>query len=334
MELFHNRAGGYTPKQLAETTGVSVRSVQRDLNVLQSEMYQPLMHEDGRYFLLKEERLPPLKLTLQQARALLVATRLFVRHSDDGDPDAASAIEQLARIMPEPVRDVVTSAAKSIERRPLNPQFSRVIATVTDAWARRRLLRLSYRSGGKYRLKEVIVEPYFIEPSGIGFATYLIGYSQTHGSVRTFKIERIVSADMLPRAFELPADFNIDTLLSSAWGIIWGEGIEVKLRFKPDVAWRVRESRWHPSQQIEELPGGGCLLTMSVASTMELGRWVRGWGDTVEVLAPQDLRQELREEAVRLARQYAEVPHAPRRSRTTAADARGSRGEGQPGSVA
>lgn len=334
MELFRNRAGGYTPKELAATTGVSVRSVQRDLNVIQSEMYQPLMHEDGRYFLLREDRLPPLKLTLQQARALLVATRLFLRHSEDGDPDAASAIEQLARIMPVPVRDVVASAAKSIERRPLNPQFSRVIATVTDAWARRRVLRLSYRSAGKYRLKEVVVEPYFIEPSAIGFATYLIGYSQTHGGVRTFKVERIVSAEMLPRAFDLPADFNIDTLLSSAWGIIWGEGIEVKLRFKPEVAWRVRESRWHPSQQIEELPGGGCLLTVSVASTMELGRWVRGWGDTVEVLAPAELRQELRAEAVRLARQYAEAPRAPRRPRRAAVDARRPRDGEQPGSVA
>lgn len=152
--------------------------------------------------------------------------------------------------------------------------------------------------------------------------------------MRTFKVERIVSAEMLPRAFDLPADFNIDTLLSSAWGIIWGEGIEVKLRFKPEVAWRVRESRWHPSQQIEELPGGGCLLTVSVASTMELGRWVRGWGDTVEVLSPAELRQELRAEAVRLARQYAETPRAPRRPRRAGVDARRPGDGEQPGSVA
>ncbi len=37
---------------------------------------------------------------------------------------------------------------------------------------------------------------------------------------------------------------------------------------------------------------------------MELGRWVRGWGDRVEVLEPASLREELRQEAVRLARQY------------------------------
>jgi predicted DNA-binding transcriptional regulator YafY len=91
-------------------------------------------------------------------------------------------------------------------------------------------------------------------------------------------------------------------------GIIWGEGIAVKLRFKPDVAWRVKESRWHPSQQLDELADGGCLLTVSVASMMELGRWVRGWGDRVEVIEPASLREELREEAIRLARQYSAPP--------------------------
>ena len=182
------------------------------------------------------------------------------------------------------------------------------LTTITEAWARRRVLRLTYRSAGKRRPKEVIVEPYFLEPSAAGFATYLIGYSRTHGQMRTFKIERVVSAHKEPESFTLAAELDVDTLLSSAWGVIWGEGTAVKLRFKPDVAWRVKESRWHPSQQIEELPGGGCLLTISVASIMELGRWVRGWGDRVEVLEPAELRAELRDEAVRLARQYSAQP--------------------------
>jgi proteasome accessory factor B len=161
----------------------------------------------------------------------------------------------------------------------------------------------------------VIVEPYFIEPSAAGFATYLIGYSRTHDSMRTFKVERVVSADMLPQAFDLPADLDVDALLSSAWGIIWGEGKTVRLRFTPDVAWRVRESRWHPTQSLEDLPDGAVLLTMTVASLMEVGRWVRSWGDRCEVIAPPELRAELREEALKLARQYARPAKVPPRRR-------------------
>ncbi|HEY8172819.1 MAG TPA: WYL domain-containing protein [Dehalococcoidia bacterium] len=329
QELFKGKRAGYTAEELARLTGMHVRSVQRDLLTLQTELNMPLMKHGARYALLEGERLRPLDLTLQQARALLIAIRLFLRYSDEGDPDASGALQAVARVMPAPIRDLVIAAAASMERKPVQPQFARNIATVTDAWARRRVLRLSYRSAGRARPKEVVVEPYFIEPSAAGFATYLIGYSRTHSSLRTFKVERIVSAEMLPLAFGLPADFNIDALLTSAWGIIWGEGIDVRLRFKAAVAWRVKESRWHPSQAVEDLPDGGCILTMSVASMLELGRWVRSWGDTVEVLAPAALRQELREESVRLARIYARDPVPVRRKRAARPAKAGDKRQGR-----
>lgn len=313
--LFRSRKAGYTTTELARLTGRSVRTIQRDLLVLQTESGVPLAEDHGRYFLAVEERLKPMDLTLQEARALLLATRLFLRYSDEGDPYAASALGKLAAVMPATVQEQVRAAADSLSRRPLDPEFSRHLSIVTDAWARRRSVRLSYRSARRSRTREVIVDPYFLEPSAAGFSTYLIGYSRTHGSVRTFKIERIVSAEMLPQAFEMPADLSVDKLLASAWGIIWGEGHDVKLRFSPEVAWRARESRWHPTQALEDLPDGGCILTLTVASLMEVGRWVRGWGDGVEVLAPEELRDELRRESVRLARLYSRPAKAPSRRR-------------------
>jgi proteasome accessory factor B len=317
-DLLKSRRAGMTPRELARATGVSVRSIQRDLKALQFERGLIIDERDGRYFVPREQRLGPLELNLQEARAMLIATRLFLRYSDESEPYAANALRKLAEIMPAPVRAQVVAAADALANRPFDAEFSRTLATVTEAWSRARVLRLSYRSAGKSRPKEVLVLPYFLEPSAAGFATYLIGYSRTHEQMRTFKVERIVSAEMLPEHFQTPPDLTVDALLSSAWGIIWGEGIAVKLRFKPDVAWRVRESRWHPSQEIEELADGGCLLTISVASMMELGRWVRSWGDRVDVLEPEELRAELREEAVRLARQYTARPAKPPRVRAGA----------------
>lgn len=312
QELLRGRRAGYTVSEMARMTGVHVRTIQRDLLVLQTESGVPLTEEKGRYALMQEERLGPVSLTLQEARAVLIATRLFLRYSDEGDPYAAAALKRISGIMPPAVRDQVVAAAESLSVRPLDADFSRNLVTVTEAWARRRSLRLAYRSAGKSRAKDVVVDPYFLEPSAAGFATYLIGYSRTHGQMRTFKIERITAADMLPQSFDVPADLNLDGLLSSAWGIIWGEGRAVKLRFAPDVAWRVRESRWHPSQSIEDLDDGGCILTVTVAGLMEIGRWIRGWGDRVEVLAPADLRAELQREALALARMYATPPTASR----------------------
>ncbi|HLB23999.1 MAG TPA: WYL domain-containing protein [Dehalococcoidia bacterium] len=314
-ELLRGRKAGYTPAEMARATGVTVRSIQRDLNVLQWEDGVVLEHRDGRYSLAEEERLGPLALNLQEARALLIATRLFLRYSDELEPHGAAALEKLAGVMPPAVRAQVRAAVEALSKKPFDADFSRNLMTVTEAWSKGRSLRLSYKSAGKARPKEVVVDPYFLEPSAAGFSTYLIGYSRTHEQMRTFKIERIVSAEMLAQHFEIPAGLDVDRLLSSAWGIIWGEGMQVRLRFAPGVAWRVKESRWHPSQEIEELEDGGALLTVSVASLMELGRWVRGWGDAVEVLSPPALREELREEAVRLARTYSRAPNEARQGR-------------------
>jgi predicted DNA-binding transcriptional regulator YafY len=307
QDLLRSRRAGYTVKEFADQTGMNVRSIQRDLIVLQTEYGLPLTETRGRWALMKEERLSPLAISLQEARALLIATRLYLRHTDEGDQYGALALKRLAEIMPEGVRDQVRAAAESLSQRKIDPTFSRNMTTVTEAWARHRVLRLAYRSAGKRLSKEVIVEPYFLEPSAAGFATYLIGYSRTHDQIRTFKIERIVTAEKLPETFSIPPDADIDALLKSAWGIIFGEGIMVKLRFTRDVTWRVKESRWHPSQEVEDLADGGCTLTVSVASLMEIGRWVRSWGDRVEVLAPPELREELRHEALRLARTYARL---------------------------
>jgi hypothetical protein len=77
----------------------------------------------------------------------------------------------------------------------------------------------------------------------------------------------------------------------------------------------VRESRWHPTQQLEDTPDGGVIMTVTVASTMEIGRWVREWGDKAEVLEPIILREELREEALHILRQYTRQAKVEKRRR-------------------
>ena len=94
-----------------------------------------------------------------------LAMRLFLRYSDEADPFSASALEKLAGAMPEPVRAQVQATAAALGRRLLDPAFSQHLMTITDAWTRRRVLHLGYRSAGKTRTKDVVVEPYFLEPS-------------------------------------------------------------------------------------------------------------------------------------------------------------------------
>ena len=63
--------------------------------------------------------------------------------------------------------------------------------------------------------------------------------------------------------------------------------------FSAAVAARIRESYWHPSQQLEDLPGGGVQLRVSLPSLLEITPWVRGWGPEAIVVGPPELREEI-----------------------------------------
>ena len=68
----------------------------------------------------------------------------------------------------------------------------------------------------------------------------------------------------------------------------------------------VRRRLWHPTQEIWKTDRG-VEMVMEVAGTTELKTWILGWGDKVEVLEPQRLREEVIAEAERALAKYGRV---------------------------
>ncbi|HEU5090815.1 MAG TPA: WYL domain-containing protein, partial [Roseiflexaceae bacterium] len=183
--------------------------------------------------------------------------------------------------------------------------YIRTLEIITRAWADRRRVLMRYRAAsGDITEREVC--PYFLEVSRSEPASYMIAYDALRDALRTFKLERIVEAEMLDESYAIPESFDPYTHLASAWGVVDDAEVEVRLRFSPAVASRVKESTWHHSQRVADLPDGGCEITMQVGGTREMRSWVLGWGAEVEVLAPEHLRRELREHAERMLAMYAE----------------------------
>jgi len=79
------------------------------------------------------------------------------------------------------------------------------------------------------------------------------------------------------------------------------------LLFETKVGRFVRRRLWHPTQKITKTEQG-VELTMEVAGTTELKTWILGWGDQVEVLEPESLREEIAAEVARVAGKYGVRP--------------------------
>ena len=80
-----------------------------------------------------------------------------------------------------------------------------------------------------------------------------------------------------------------------------GDLVTVRVIFARALAPYIRERLWHPSQKLRDLPDGRVEMTLSVADTLEVRRWILGYGVQAEVVAPEGLREALRVEAEQVA---------------------------------
>ena len=65
-----------------------------------------------------EEFLPPLKLTLDEAMAVVLSARLMVRYADKYDPDLAAAFEKLEAVLPRPLAEHVERTLDVLAQHP------------------------------------------------------------------------------------------------------------------------------------------------------------------------------------------------------------------------
>lgn len=306
QHFLHKNPKGLTSRELARLCGVCVRTIQRDLLDLQSDLNIPITQDGDRYSILGSYILPPIFFSLYEAMALFLTSRLALRQTDENNPHIKQALIKMSTVLPAPVSEWLKSGIETMSRKKIAPDFLKIFESVAVAWITQRQLKIQYSSLESDNIKEWLLEPYFVEMTGIGYSTYVIGHAIREGKegIITFKLNRIKSAEVLETNFEIPPGFDIEKLLFSAWGIIWGEDTEIKLRFSSSVTRRVKESVWHPSQVIVDLPEGGCIMTLQVGSLLEITPWIRGWGPDVEVIEPEELRQKFKRWAVEMSEIY------------------------------
>jgi len=78
----------------------------------------------------------------------------------------------------------------------------------------------------------------------------------------------------------------------------------VNLKFSGEAADFVAECTWHPSQKLTKNKDGTLNAEFEVGGLSEIKIWILGFGENVEVLEPQQLREELRVTAAKIKQIY------------------------------
>lgn len=295
-----------TEAEIATRLNLERRTVNNYLHELGARV-----EKEGHYWMLSPYhfRIPRhLDLDAEQVVMLYLAIRLFVKQSDRRSETAETLLATFAGILSEDLAagEYFTQAMRDLAARPEVKAHEDILRTLARAMIQRRQVEIIYQplQGREFKTN---FSPYLLEPSGIGFATYAIGESSIVSALRTYKVERIISAKLLQTTFAIPDDFPGLDLLRNAWSIYYGEQtVRVVLRFSPDVARRVRETHWRTASEPEADPDfpNSIRLSFEVADTTDLKPWIRTWGANVEVLEPQSLRDEMIEEVRKNASLY------------------------------
>ncbi len=175
--------------------------------------------------------------------------------------------------------------------------------TVASATLQRSRLALHYHNRATDCLSSRIVSPqrliYYREN------WYLDTWCHQADALRTLALDRIRDPVMLAEdAMEIP-DEQLDRYYSGSFGIFSGPATQTAvLRFTAQRARWVAEEQWHPEQQGSWLNDGSYQLSLPYGDSRELVLDILRYGPDVEVMAPAELRREIKDRLTVALQQY------------------------------
>jgi proteasome accessory factor C len=279
---------------LAETArafGMTERELIDDLNLAwcvelrAPEPYCPidLSYEDGEISISQAESIArPLRLAADEASALLVALRMLAEAGGDGDAVARliAKIEDAAGVAGAPSAQV----AAVIE----HPNARGMAAALGAALAAGKRVHLRHYNPGRDEETERDVDP--MRLLVVEGRTYLEGWCRRAEGVRLFRLDRVLSAEVLDVPAQVPdkaepKDVDAGLFTASPSDVL------VELELGPAGRWL---AEYYRCDSVAELPDGRLRVALRTPDTTWVRRRALQLGEDARVLSPAGLADEVR----------------------------------------
>ena len=315
IRLHHLLQQGRYPncRRLAAELEVSTKTVQRDLDFMRDQMELPIQYDyTARGFFYTQEvvQFPSVQMAESELVALFVARRALEQYR--GTPFAeplCSAFKKLTAGLTDQIGFAWEDLSVTFHpgTRGRGTADLRVFQSVSQAVWRGEELEFDYRKASAKAGQ--VAERRRVQGLHLGCFDnqwYLFAQDLVRGAIRTFVLGRMERVKNTGKRFKRPAGFSLDELLAGSFGVFSVSRTEqLRLRFDSAASRLVRERIWHPTQHLRDLPGDALELTLGVGISPEVKRWLIGWGDHVEVLAPAALRHWMQQTASQIAARHA-----------------------------
>ncbi|MEO8448426.1 MAG: WYL domain-containing protein [Gemmatimonadota bacterium] len=281
--------------EFAGRAGVSPAVLIKDIRALADRFDDPggfvegvaLYLESDRFQVRSEHFLRPMRLTVAELGALELGLSLL------GHERPPEELPVLSR-----ARDRLHAALAKLPNDDLSDGIRHAGAAATANPEALAALRRAYRESRKIRigyLKADAEEPSnrIISPFGIVFASgnwYLVGRSDGADGIKVYRVDRIVSHEMLDERYEMPESFEPADLFQNGRAFAATVAERVRIRFAPKAA------RWVAEREGKPLEADGTFVQeLPLADLDWLVRYVMQYGAEAQVLEPEAARSAVRE---------------------------------------
>ncbi|MEV0755141.1 WYL domain-containing protein [Streptosporangium sp. NPDC050280] len=235
----------------------------------------------------------PLRLGVDEASALLVALRLLVEMPEFGERDAlARVIAKFERASGEGAAAVSSQVAVEVDAAP------DALPVVNEALRRGRRLSLRYYVPGRDEITPREVDPMRLVV--VDGRPYLSGWCYRAEAVRLFRLDRMLSVDVLDVPADPPADAVADEVTPGVFRPSPTDEL-VELELTPAGRW---VAEYYPCERVTELGEGRVRVALRARDQGWLVRLALRLGDTGRVVSPASLDESVRAAATAALNRY------------------------------
>lgn len=311
----------YTAPKLADYFRVNIRTIRRDIRLLEDRGIRVEFEHPGGYFIMQNLRNMPDYLTELDKLALEIVPSLLRGTLFDGriNPVVSAYQSALGKVLKGRVENPGALGDGVVEEQYgvvadladiHDGADDRMVMDLLFAMSNNRVIDIGYQKVGSEEEIRTI-NPYFLIPWQNSL--YIVGFCHLRRDFRTFKVARMKSISCRHEKFERDKGFSLKEFMKSAWGIDQsGPEYNVTLAFDADVAGYAKEDirlhQWVKVAEETHLPDGRYLIRFPVCINHEFTRFVLQYGASVEVMEPENVRRDMAREVARLHARYAGLP--------------------------
>ena len=149
-----------------------------------------------------------------------------------------------------------------------------------------------------YQPRHRAEKEYELNPLGLVLKdgiSYLVCSIREYTDIRLITLHRIKKAAVMDVPLDAPEGFDLDVYIASGeLDFVISGTVQFKARFSKAAAFHLEERPLSDDQCMVDEGGDQVLLTATIHDTSELRWWLLSFGEQVEVLEPEHIRDDIR----------------------------------------